>query len=34
MGKKSTRITYLINEEGNIEGIFGVDGHEREKTSE
>ncbi|UCG00296.1 MAG: peroxiredoxin [Candidatus Heimdallarchaeota archaeon] len=33
-GNRVARITYLIDEEGNIEGIFGVEGHEKVKTSQ
>ena len=33
-GNRVARITFLIDEEGLIEGIFGVAGHEKVKTSE
>lgn len=33
-GHRVSRITYLINEEGSIEGIFGIDGHEKVKAKE
>ncbi len=33
-GHRVSRITYLINEEGLIEGIFGTDGHEKVKAKE
>ena len=33
-GNKVARITYLINEEGIIEGIFGIEGHEKVKAAE
>ena len=33
-GNRVARITYLINEEHFIEGIFGVKGHEKVKTTE
>jgi peroxiredoxin Q/BCP len=33
-GHRVARITYLINEEGVIEGIFGVEGQENVKTAE
>lgn len=33
-GNRVARITFLIDEEGKIEGIFGVKGHEKVKTSE
>ncbi len=33
-GNKVARITYLINEEGIIEGIFGTEGQEKVKAAE
>ena len=33
-GNRVARITYLINEEGIIEGIFGLAGHEKVKAAE
>ncbi|MFX0123401.1 MAG: peroxiredoxin [Candidatus Hodarchaeota archaeon] len=33
-GKRVARTTYLIDEDGTIEGIFGAEGHEKVKTSQ
>jgi len=33
-GNRVARITYLMDEEGKIEGIFGVEGHEKVKAAE
>ncbi|MHA2224577.1 MAG: peroxiredoxin [Candidatus Hodarchaeales archaeon] len=33
-GNRVARITYLISTDGTIEGIFGVEGQEKVKTSE
>lgn len=33
-GNRVARITYLINEEGVIEGIFGTENHEKVKAAE
>ncbi len=33
-GNRVARITYLINEEGLIEGIYGAEGHDKVKSAE
>ncbi|MFW9904430.1 MAG: peroxiredoxin [Candidatus Thorarchaeota archaeon] len=33
-GNRVIRITFLMDEEGRIEGIFGLEGHEKVKSSE
>ena len=33
-GNRVARITYLVNEDGNIEGIYGLEGYEKVKSAE
>ncbi len=33
-GNRVARITYLVNENGIIEGIYGLEGHEKVKSAE